>query len=214
MLSGKKPSINSVDGACNPEAISEDFASKYETLFQGTPTDSVEPQSLYRTNKSGVTADEQSYSSVNANDVLDALKDIKLGKHDGKYRLTSDLLSSTIISIPKDARGDMSRSYNYRGIALCNYICKLFNIILMKQFSDVLCTSDQQFAFKANHSTTLCTGILMETATHFVNNNSCVYSCFLDASKAFDKVHYGKLFNLMLKRGVPCVIVRFIIDGF
>ena len=87
----------------------------------------------------------------------------------------------------------------------------------MKKCSDVLCTSDQQFALKANHSTTLCTGILMETATHFVNNNSnskmCVYSSFLDASKAFDKVHYGKLFNLMLKRGVPSVIVRFIIDG-
>ena len=42
MLSGKKPSINSVDGACNPEAISEVFASKYETLLQGTPTDPVE----------------------------------------------------------------------------------------------------------------------------------------------------------------------------
>ena len=183
------------------------------------------------------------YSSVNVNDVLDALKDIKLGKHDGKYSLTSDhvvnssrrflvilsilmssmlvhgynaadLLSSTIISIPKDARGDMSRSDNYRGIALCNSICKIFDIILMKKCSDVLCTSDQQFAFKANHSTTLCTGILMETATHFVNNNSCVYSCFLDASKAFDKVHYGKLFNLMLKRGVPSVIVRFILDGY
>ena len=90
MLSGKKPSINSVDGACNPEAISEVFASKYETLFQGTPTDHVVLQSLYRTIKSGVTSDEQSYSSVNVNDVLDALKDIKLGKHDGKYSLTSD----------------------------------------------------------------------------------------------------------------------------
>ena len=54
----------------------------------------------------------------------------------------------------------------------------------------------------------------METATHFVNNNSCVYSCVLDASKAFDKVHYGKLFNLMLKCGVPSVIVRFILDGY
>ena len=126
----------------------------------------------------------------------------------------ADLLSSTIISIPKDARGDMSRSDNYRGIALFNSICKLFDIILMKKCSVVLCTSDQQFAFKANHSTTLCTGILMETATHFVNNNSCVYSCFLDASKAFDKVHYGKLFNLMHKRGVPSVIVRFILDGY
>ena len=86
----------------------------------------------------------------------------------------ADLLSSTIISIPKNARGDMSQSDNYRGIALCNCICKLFDIILMKKCSDVLCTSDQQFAFKANHSTTLCSGILIETANHFVNNNSCV----------------------------------------
>ena len=85
----------------------------------------------------------------------------------------TDLLSSTIISIPKDPGGDMSRSDNYRGIALCNCICKLFDIIPIKKYSDVLCTSDQQFAFKANHSTTLCTGILIETATHFVNNNSC-----------------------------------------
>ena len=72
-LSGKKPSINSVDGACNAEDISEVFASNYETLFQGTPTEPVELQSLYRTINSGVTADEQSFSSVNVNDVLDAL---------------------------------------------------------------------------------------------------------------------------------------------
>ena len=168
-----------------------------------TPTEPVELHSLYRTIKSGVTADKRSDSSITVNDVLGALKDIKLGKHDGKYSLTSDhvvnssnrflvilsilmssmlvrgynatdLLSSTIISIPKDDRGDMSRNDNHRGIALCNCICKFFDIILMKKYSDVLCTSDQQFAFKANHSTTLCTGILIETATHFVNNNSCV----------------------------------------
>ena len=67
----------------------------------------------------------------------------------------TDLLSSTIISIPKDACGDMSRSGNYIRITQRNCICKLFDIILMKKYSDVLCTIDQQFAFKANHSTTL-----------------------------------------------------------
>ena len=35
----------------------------------------------------------------------------------------ADLLSSTMISIPKDARGDMSRNDNYGGIALCNCNC-------------------------------------------------------------------------------------------
>ena len=90
MLSGKKPLINSVDGACKSEAISEVFASKYESLCQGTPTEPLELHSLYRTIKSGVTADTRSDSSITVNDVLGALKYIKLGKHDGKYRLTSD----------------------------------------------------------------------------------------------------------------------------
>ena len=70
MLSGKKPSINSVNGACNPEAISEVVASKYEILFQGTPTVTVELQYLYRTIKSSGTADDRSYSSITLNDVL------------------------------------------------------------------------------------------------------------------------------------------------
>ena len=64
MLSGKKPSINSVDGAYHSEAVSEVFASKYESLFQGTPTEPIELHSLYRTIKSGVTADERSDSCV------------------------------------------------------------------------------------------------------------------------------------------------------
>ena len=41
-----------------------------------------------------------------------------------------------------------------------------------------------------------------------------MYSCFLDDSKAFDKVNYGKLFNLLIKRSVPSVILRLIHDGY
>ena len=43
----------------------------------------------------------------------------------------ADLLSSTVISIPKNARGDMSKSDNYRGISFCNCICKLFDVTIM-----------------------------------------------------------------------------------
>ena len=40
-----------------------------------------------------------------------------------------------------------------------------------------------------------------------------MYGCFLDVSKAFDKVHYGKLFSLLMSKGLPKVVVRFILDG-
>ena len=62
------------------------------------PTEPAELQSLYQTIKSGVTADDRSYSSITVNDVADALKDIKLGKRDGKYSLSSDHLATVTLS--------------------------------------------------------------------------------------------------------------------
>ena len=49
---------------------------------------------------------------------------------------------------------------------------------------------------------------LKEVATYYMNRDSSVYACFIDASKAFDRVRYDKLFELLLGRGIPHVAVR------
>ena len=56
--------------------------------------------------------------------------------------------------------------------------------------NDYLYISDMQFGFKPQHSTTMCSHVYHEIINHDMSNNSNVYSCLLDASKAFDKVHY------------------------
>ena len=56
------------------------------------------------------------------------------------------------------------------------------------------------------HSTTMCSLLYHEIINHYMSNNSNVYSCLLDASKAFDKVHYGKLFHILLNRKVRFVL--------
>ena len=53
----------------------------------------------------------------------------------------------------------------------------------------------------------MCSSVLIETVSYLVKCGSNVYGYFLDASKAFDKVHYGKLFSLLMSKGLPNVVV-------
>ena len=56
----------------------------------------------------------------------------------------------------------------------------------------------------------LCTAVFKETVRHFLENGSTcnVYACLLDASSAFDRVHYGKLFDVLMKRNMLAEYVQ------
>ena len=75
-------------------------------------------------------------------------------------------------------------------------------------------TSELQFGFKAKSSTNMCSLVLKETLLYYEHNGSSVYCTFLDATKAFDRVHYCKLFSLLIKRGLPPYIVRLLINMY
>ena len=60
----------------------------------------------------------------------------------------------------------------------------------------------------------MCTLIYKETINQYINNGSDVYSCLLDTSKAFDRVHYGKLFGIVLSKNLPILIIRWILDSY
>ena len=70
-----------------------------------------------------------------------------------------------------------------------------------------------QFAYKAKHSTTLCAMVYFDTFNQYVNNSSNVYSCLLDASKAFDGIQYGKLFTILISKQVPAFTIRYLLDS-
>jgi hypothetical protein len=128
--------------------------------------------------------------------------------------MPSDLLLSTICSIPKDARGNICDMENYRGIALSSCISKIHDIIILNKYSSQLCTSEMQFAFKSQHSTSMCTMMLKEVASYFQRNNSDTYVAMIDASKAFDRVQHDKLFEVLVKRKVPAIIIRILLDSY
>ena len=54
----------------------------------------------------------------------------------------------------------------------------------------------------------MCIYSLKEIIGSYSQLNGCVFSCFLDASKAFDRVKHSMLFTRLLRRGASGYIVR------
>ena len=65
-----------------------------------------------------------------------------------------------------------------------------------------------QFGFKRGVSTTQCTWVVNEVTNYFMRRGTAVNVCLLDCSKAFDKVKFDALFQKLLDRGLPPVVVR------
>ena len=86
----------------------------------------------------------------------------------------TDLLKSSIISIPNDVPVSLSNIDNYRGIALFICICKLYDNITVYLHGNYLSTSDMKFGYKKGHSTTVCTLIYKEIINQYINNGSDV----------------------------------------
>jgi len=142
---------------------------------------------------------------VNVQGVLMALCKLISGKNDGDLGLASDyflhdlsvhiallftsiispgfmlssLLYSTIISVPKRSGFNAIHSDKYCGIALSSVFGRILDNVNLVKCGDKQSTCNLHFGFKRNSST--------------------VYTCVHDgsyASKAFDRVHYCKLFSI------------------
>ena len=48
-----------------------------------------------------------------------------------------------------------------------------------------------KFGFKAGHSTSLCAGTVKKVIYYYTAKGSHVFACFVDLSKAFDRVIIG-----------------------
>ena len=58
----------------------------------------------------------------------------------------------------------------------------------------------------------MCSAAIKEVTSHYLHNKSDVYACMFDAIKAFDKVSFTELFALLLKRDIPAIILRVVLD--
>ena len=229
-----------VNGQSTSEGILKLFKDKYEELFTSVPSDRRVIDEIKTEIDRRCGAGREGAERIMLHEMIDAVKKLKPNKHDGEQLLWSNCIIfasdsylekmaellqlmlihayapkkmnvSTLISIPKNPTGDLSDLNNYRGIALSNIMNKVLEIIIIRRCGASLRSSELQFAYKAGHGTTMCTMLMKETINHFLNRGSLVYCCMIDATKAFDRVRYDTLFEILLKRDVPAVLIKFIL---
>ena len=180
---------------------------------------------------------------ISPDEVKESIKDLKKGKSAGLDHLSSEhfkfasdrlyvllsivfnsmllhghlpsiFMDTLIIPIVKNKKGDVTDGDNYRPIAITSIASKILELIMLERFSLYLVTTDNQFGFKNGVSTELCIFSLKQTIGYYKSMSSPVYVCFMDASKAFDRINHCQLFNKLIIRGVPLIAVRLLCNWY
>ena len=82
--------------------------------------------------------------------------------------------------------------------------CSDLTNIRLRKFSISSCCSSK-------HSTDFYIFSVKTVSQYYTQQHSPAFTCFLDASKAIDKINHIKLFRKLLYRETPIVIVRILL---
>ena len=123
-----------------------------------------------------------------------------------------EFLESILIPIPKGHRVDPGNSSNYRAVALSSIYGKILDNIILSVQQEELKSSDLQFGYKSESSTTMCSTMVIETIQYFTACHSPIYVLYMDVSKAFDRLYHIKLFRLLSERAVCPLILRLLFN--
>ena len=122
--------------------------------------------------------------------------------------MTLELLSCAFIPLFKGGLKNPNVSDSYRAIAGSSLILKLLDNVILLLWGDLLGSETLQFGFKKGTSTTQCSWLVLEVASHFLRQGTPVIVTLLDCSKAFDKCRFSTLFQKLVDRELPPVVLR------
>ncbi len=147
---------------------------------------------------------------ISVADVFNSVQRLKTGKSDGVEVLFSDhiihgphllfvlltniincmvvhvispesIIIGTMVTIPKCKR-KMLCSDNYRAITLSGVVGKVLDWVILLKEQTVLNSSDLQFGFKPNFSTTQCIFAFNETISYYNSRKTNIYVALLNAT--------------------------------
>lgn len=228
----KVPLPSTIDNANTPKDILQVWENQFKNIFNCIPKKTYNEPFCLDTNYEKV--------KVTNSEIQDAIESLDLNKSCGldgifaehlKYAssklipllslcfsgllihgiLPDSLMAVIIVPVIKDKCGNVNVKENYRPIALASILSKVLEIIILNRIDKYLITCDNQFGFKKGHGTDQCIYVLKDIIKLYRSLNTCISVCFLDASKAFDRVNHHYLFQKLNNRGIPGYILRILV---
>ena len=229
-----------VEGKVTPETILEKFKECYQGLYNSAGSQSgmanIKKQVDIQIGQNSAIEIEK----LTDNLVKEASINMKAGKQDVTGSFSSDvflhspdqlfkclasifrsflvhgsvapmILSCAFLPLFKGGFKNPEKFDSYRAIAGGSQILKLFEYVIIKLWGTYLETDSMQFGFKAGVSTTQCTWLVTEVTNYFMRRGTAINACLLDCSKAFDKCRFDKLFQKLLDKGLPPIVIRVLI---
>ena len=80
--------------------------------------------------------------------------------------------------------------------------------MILTKIEEQLYTTDNQFGFKSKLGTDMCIFTLKTIIDFYNSKGSQVYVCFLDSSKAFDRINHWSLFKKLINRNINSFILK------
>ena len=124
--------------------------------------------------------------------------------------LPAYMIYGSIKPIIKNKLGDKEASDNYRPVMSQSTFLKTFEYCLKTKIENLISLNERQHGFRKRYSTVTACLTVKETIKCYLKNNSKVYACFLDLSKAFDNVDHFILFDKLQKLQVPDYLLNII----
>lgn len=122
--------------------------------------------------------------------------------------LPNTLTDAIVNPLIKNKQGNIHDTANYRPIFSSSVLLKLFEHVILDQIKCFFKFNDRQHGFRKYYSTTTANIALRETILNYTEKQSFVYACFLDLSKAFDKVCHSILFEKLSEAKIPITIIN------
>ena len=107
-------------------------------------------------------------------------------------------------------KGSKTNLHNYRGITLLNTTLKLFTKVILSKLLQHIQSREEQQGFQKNRSTTDANFMVRQIAEKAIVFNHTAYLCFIDLTKAFDRVRLADVAKCFREREVPEQTVRVI----